>query len=144
MPPSAGCQPITLHFWDRTRFKDLGERQSIAQKGVCAIEGRKPQLNMAKAVNKSVSTPCCVILWGWLIKILSAKVPSLLRGPRPLISIFGTLACQHAPILGTRFSFRCCTDDAPSKGKNEPKAAKGIISLHKKNTHRMCEISDSQ
>ena len=55
----------------------LGERQSIAQKGVRAIDARHSQLeNGSNATKTTVSapelstdereTPFCVILWGWL------------------------------------------------------------------------------
>ena len=55
----------------------MGERQGIAQKGVRAIDARKAaaingesaaktQCSGSRAVNRSVWTPFCVILWGWL------------------------------------------------------------------------------
>ena len=62
----------------RIRFPFLGERQSIAQKGVRAIDTRKftalkwlkcckNQCSRSRAVSEWAWTPFCVILWRWLI-----------------------------------------------------------------------------
>ena len=60
----------------------VGERQSIAQKGVRASGGKmqlewqkcfKNQCSRSRAVSRWVWTPFCVILWGWLNGDKSAK-----------------------------------------------------------------------
>ena len=68
-------------FWRIATPTSLGERQGIAQKGVCAIDPEimppkmakmlQSQCSRSRAVSRLVWTPFCVILWGRLTAYLA-------------------------------------------------------------------------
>ena len=99
----------------------MGERQSIAQKGVRAIDARNSQLeNGSNAAKTSVRAPglsaFCVILWGWLSQFLtqqvrtmsfSEKAHTVSNRNRSQIARFGALRLQRCTSL--------CADDVTAR-----------------------------